>query len=401
MSLLPQESSSPSTLWTPEFILLFLLAMFANSYIAVFYCFEHWLAVEGISPNWRGILLCAMGFAVLCMRPIFSIWLLRHRGLQVMGIAIVCNSMAMCAYSLVGDGGIMPILLIRLAQGVALAAFSSTVVAVLVECIPQGQSARGFALFSLTSLLPYSLIPTLGEQLLPLLGSEPKLYMLTATLGIPALIMLFFLARSFRNKPLHVSAQNYSLPALWQGLRTSGLGPLFLASGLFGCTVVTVIYFIKGLTQTNNASAGAFFMTYTAVVIGTRLLTNRRLDSLPHMETTIACALTLSVAVAAFALCPGWMLLPLACVYGVGLGLLYPLVAASIYDGSTESTRSLNSNLMMLAYDASSVTAPLLGGVLLDMGFGYTGVFLGGAACMVLTALSALVYRCKQPRQTA
>lgn len=394
MSLLPQESpASPSTLWTPEFILLFLLAMFANSYLAVFYCFEHWLAVEGITPHWRGVLICALGVALLCMRPIISVWLLRHRGLPLMGLAIVCNSAAMCAYSLVGGGGVMPILLLRLLQGVALAAFSSTVVAVLVECIPQGQSARGFAIFSLTNLLPYSLIPTVGEQLLPILGSEPKLYMLTSILGIPALIMLAFLARRFKDKPRRVSDQKYSIVALWRGLRTSGLGPLFWASGLFGCTVVTIIYFIKGLTQANNANAGAFFMTYTAVVIGTRLLTNRRLDDLPHMETTMGCALGLSVIVSAFALCPGWMLLPLACLYGVGLGLLYPLVAASIYDGSTAETRSLNSNIMMLTYDASNVAAPLMGGVLLDAGFGYTGVFLGGAACMVLTALAALVYK--------
>lgn len=397
MSLLPQKSpASPSTLWTPEFILLFLLAMFANSYLAVFYCFEHWLAVQGITPHWRGLLLGTLGFAVLCTRPVISVWLLRHRGLPLMGLAIALNSVAMCLYSLAGGGGVLPILLLRLIQGVALAAFSSTVVAVLVECIPEGQSARGFAIFSLTTLLPYSLIPSLGEQLLPILGSEPRLYMLTATLGIPALIMLGFLARRFRGRPPRVSDQKYTVRALWQGLRTSGLGPLFWASGLFGCTVVTVIYFIKGLTQTNGAHAGAFFMTYTAVVIGTRLLTNRRLDALPPMPTITGSALTLCLMVMAFALCPGWMLLPLACVYGVGLGLLYPMVAASIYNGSTEDTRSLNSNIMMLAYDASNVASPLMGGALLDAGFGYTGVFMGGAACMALTAVMAQVYRRRQ-----
>ena len=395
MSLLPQEPQcSPSTLWSPEFILLFLLATFANSYIAVFYSFEHWLAVQGISPQWRGFLLSAMGIAVLCMRPLVSVWLLRHRGLVILALAILTNSAAMCTYALLADSaGPLPILALRLVQGVALAAFSSAVVALLVECIPQGQSARGFALFSLTMLLPYSIIPGISEQLLPLVGGEARLYSITSILGIPALIMIYLLSRRLRGRPNPGGQGDSSLPALWAGLRDSGLGPLFWASGLFGCGVVTVIFFIKGLCSQNGASPGAFFMVYTGVVMLTRLLTNKRLDALPRLPTMIASSLALSLAVTGFALAPGWALLPLACVYGLGLGLLYPMIAAAIYDGSAPERRSLNSNIMMLSYDASNVCAPLIGGGILSLGLGYTEVFLGGATLMLLAALSARVYQ--------
>ena len=395
MSLLPHEPhAAPSTLWTPEFILLFLLAMFANSYIAVFYSFEHWLAVQGISPHWRGFLLSAMGVAVLCMRPVVSVWLLTHRGLLIMGVAIITNSAAMCSYSLVDSGNATAIMALRLMQGVALAVFSSTVVALLVDCIPKGQSARGFALFSLTNLLPYSIIPGIAEQLLPLVGGEARLYALTSLLGIPALMMLCLLGYRFRGRPRNaVGKGNFSLSALWQTLRTSGLGPVFWASGLFGAGVVTVIFFIKGLCSASGTKPGAFFMVYTGVVMLTRLLTNKRLDDLPRMPTMIGSGLVLGLAVAGFALGPGWMLLPLAALYGLGLGLIYPMIAAAIYDGSTEATRSLNSNIMMLTYDASNITAPLMGGLILDLNFGYTGVFMNGALLMCLSALSAFVYQ--------
>lgn len=55
---------------------------------------------------------------------------------------------------------------------------------------------------------------------------------------------------------------------------------------------------------------------------------------------------------------PPLAFLPLTILYGIGLGLLYPLLAATIYDRSTDATRSINSNVMMLTFDASGCMAP-------------------------------------------
>ena len=101
----------------------------------------------------------------------------------------------MLAYPLAGVArSISFILVLRIIQGAALAVFSSCVVAVLVSCIPKGQSARGFAIFSLTTLLPYSIIPALAEHILPMLGDASRLFAITAILGLPALAMLVPLA---------------------------------------------------------------------------------------------------------------------------------------------------------------------------------------------------------------
>ena len=50
-----KPSEPPPKLLSRDFILLFCMAMFSNSYIAVFYCFEQWLESLSISPNWRGV----------------------------------------------------------------------------------------------------------------------------------------------------------------------------------------------------------------------------------------------------------------------------------------------------------------------------------------------------------
>ena len=189
------ENEKKQTLFSRDFILLFCMAMCNNSYMAVFYCFEQWLEGLQVSPNWRGILLSALFAMVLLWRPLASIVLLSRSKLPALLVTICLSSCIMLAYPFIhGPDSIWLILGLRIAQGISLAVYSSCVVAVLVSCIPKGQSARGFAIFSLTTLLPYSIIPAVGEQILPLLGGEPRLFALMAVLAIPALCMLVPLA---------------------------------------------------------------------------------------------------------------------------------------------------------------------------------------------------------------
>lgn len=150
------DNEKKQTLFSRDFILLFCMAMCNNSYMAVFYCFEQWLEGLQVSPNWRGILLSALFAMVLLWRPLASIVLLSRSKLPALLVTICLSSCIMLAYPFIhGPDSIWLILGLRIAQGISLAVYSSCVVAVLVSCIPKGQSARGFAIFSLTTLLPY------------------------------------------------------------------------------------------------------------------------------------------------------------------------------------------------------------------------------------------------------
>lgn len=398
MSLLPQTpqpDTTPQTLWSRDFLLLFVLAMFSNSYIAVFYSFEHWLVTLGISPNWRGGLLSAMFIMVMVGRPIASVWIIRHNALPVMALAIIINSLSMFGYAYLESP--YSILLLRMGQGLALAAFSSSVVSVLVRCIPKGQSARGFALFSLTMLLPYSIIPLLSERILPLLGGESQLYTWAGFMGLPALFMLWPLARTVTPHEAGAEHATPSLAALARAVGHSGLGWIFMACACFGSMIILVVCFVKGLAQADGVNPSLFFTAYSSMVILTRLLGGNHLDTLPRMPVIHSCALCLAVALAGMALGPGWAFLPLACLYGLGLGLLYPLLAAIVYDGSPPESRSINSNMMMLAFDFSASIGPLMGGLVISAGYGYSGVFLLATACICLCSLCALLHSRTKP----
>jgi len=258
-------------------------------------------------------------------------------------------------------------------------------VAVLVSCIPKGQSARGFAIFSLTTLLPYSIIPAVGEQILPLLGGEPRLFALMAVLAIPALCMLVPLAPKLRKPEISAdTARNQMTPrAILYSMTHSGLGCIYLACLSFSIMTALAIYFMKGLCVTTGATPAMFFMGYTTTIILVRLFGGHVLDTLPRYRIVPLCAVALAISMTGLAWGPLWAFLPLTILYGIGLGLLYPLLAATIYDRSTDATRSINSNVMMLTFDASGMLGPLLGGAVIHAGFGYRGVFMA-AAFMVL-----------------
>lgn len=143
---MPGESQS---IFSRDFILLFCMSLCNNSYIAVYYCFEQWLEGVGVAAGWRGILLSCMFVMVLLCRPLASFTLLRRSKLAPLGCAIILSSCIMLAYPFLAGGphfvGIVAGM--RALQGVALSVYSTCVTAVLVSCIPKGQSARGFALF--------------------------------------------------------------------------------------------------------------------------------------------------------------------------------------------------------------------------------------------------------------
>ena len=388
-------SEPPQTLLSRDFVLLFCMTMFCNSFVAVFYCFEQWLEALSVSPNWRGILLSSMFVMVLIFRQVASVVLLRRGKLLPMAASILVSGGVMLAYPYVGGAHTIGlVLLLRVVQGISLAVFSCCTVSVLVSCIPAGQSARGFAIFSLTLLLPYSIIPAVGEQILPLLGGETHLFAVTALLTIPSLLMLIPLAPRLRTPEMAQEAEGgMSGRELWHAVSHSGLFFVYMSCLTFSIMTVLAIFFMKGLCSVTGAHPAWFFTTYTLTIILVRLVGSNRLDTLPRHKITILCSALLAFCMLGLAWGPLWAFIPLTLLYGLGLGLLYPLLAAMVYDRSTPTTRSINSNVMMATFDSSGMFAPIIGGLVMYEGFGYRGVFVATAVSIALCGLSMLADR--------
>lgn len=388
-----QPNQPPQKLLSRDFILLFLMAMCSNSFIAVYYCFEQWLSSIGVPASWRGILLSAMFAMLLIVRPITSVLMLKHGKLWPMCIALAVCALVMVAYPFVPPAEAIPIVLgLRLVQGVALAIYSACTISVLVQCIPPGQSARGFALFSLTMLLPYSIIPALSEELIPLLGGESPLFAWMAILAIPSFFMIWLMSKRLREPEVPVKNDvGAAQKSLFHAITHSGLGFVYSSCLFFSITTILAVFFMKGLCQLNGEHAAWFFTTYSITIILVRVFGSRLMDTLPRHRVSVGCACVLACVMLGFAWAPASWFIPQSCIYGLSLGLLYPLLAAAVYDRSLPETRSVNSNVMMATFDASGMIGPILGGFVIAEGFDYRAVFCVAATSAFICGLCMIL----------
>ena len=116
-----------------------------------------------------------------------------------------------------------------------------------------------------------------------------------------------------------------------------------------------------------------------------RVIGSNRLDTLPRYRIVpvVACTLATSLAIICYA--PTWLYIPAVILYGISISLLYPLMASVIYNRSTPETRAVNSNLMMLMFDAAGLFSPIIGGSIMNLGLGYQAV-ISAAALMALVS---------------
>lgn len=383
-------------------MLVFALCTFSNCYVAVYYGFEQWLESVSVAPVWRGILLSALFCVVMLNRPAASIVLIKASKTLPMLAAVLVTNLVLCAYQFMpADSAwfVWILLTLRLIQGFFLAIFSACSTSLIVRLIPPGQSARGFALFSLTFLLPFAVMPTLGEYLLPIVGSEPELYAWTTILGIPCLIIVLILRKRLA-EPDAGSGGSQDLATyrkkLLHGVAHSGLGLIFASIVTFGLCTSTGLYFIKGLCRQTGADPALFFLFYTVTIMLVRLLISHRMDQFPRYKVVPLAGCTMCLALLTITWGPMWAYIPATILYGASISMIYPLQASLIYDRSTQETRTINSNIMLTMFDAAAMTAPLLGGTILSAGFDYHAVIMMGAFS---TALSGVFYASDGLRQ--
>ena len=186
---------------------------------------------------------------------------------------------------------------------------------------------------------------------------------------------------------------------MWQSLRITDLGLVYLACLTFSIMTNEAIFFMKGLCQSIGALPAYFFTTYTSTIMVIRLIGNRFFDRFPRYPVMLTCAVLLALCTKMMSQSHGSELILLSVVYGTGLGLLYPLLAALVCDRSAMAVRSLNTNLMMAAFDLSSCLAPILGGLIVNHGFGYQGVFISTSISISICGASLLLDMILQKRK--
>lgn len=380
----------PERLFTYEFTVLLLAALLGFANIAVFYGFEAYLARLGIPLAWRGWLLGAEPLAAFCLRPFLSVLVTPANALSLARAALVGLGLSLCAYPLAQ--GIGAILAVRLFHGVAFVFLVSAVTALLAQAIPKALAGRAFGYFSLSSLIPYALVPPLAERLLAWLGREDRVYAAFSLLTLPALALLGPLGRRLtqRAKAGDAGPGRPSLALVRATLALTSVRLALLANLCLFSSTTLIFFFIKPFALgLGLADPGLFFTVSTGASLAVRVLGGPYFDRLSK-ETALVCALAgLAACLAGFAAASGPAgLLVLAGGYGLCLGLALPLLNAVMFSCSPPAMRGTNLNLMLFMMDTAYVFGPVAGAAILADG-DYGALFL--TACAVASAAALLV----------
>ncbi|WP_243438682.1 MFS transporter [Fundidesulfovibrio soli] len=371
----------PQRLFTYDFTVLTLAAAFGFCNIAVFYGLASWLERIGVDPAWRGAVIAAEPLAALLARPVLSARLTPRHALALARISMAGMGVALPCYQFAH--GVPALLAVRILHGLSFVCLVSSVMTLLARAVPPRLAGRAFGYFSLSSLVPYALMPPLTEWLLPRVGGEAQAYAWTALLVLPALALMLPLSASLG--PSALSGEECRPPSRGDILSNLGRLPiqLLLGSNLLVFAATTqVFFFMKPYALSLGlADPGLFFTLSTAASIAVRVLAGSFYDRLPRRAAATLAMLALGACMASFLPAGGGALFfVLAGAYGLCLGVALPLLNAAMFLESEPRLRGMNMNLMLFMMDAGYVLGPLAGGALVAGAGGYGALFAVSAA---------------------
>lgn len=265
--------------------------------------------------------------------------------------------------------------LLRLAQGMAFSLAFVATNALIVDLAPAGALGRAIAIFGTATLLTHALGPSLGEWVSHRWGFA-VMWRLAAGTSIVALVCFATLrmrsrAERDQSEPdlgmLALSVRRGAAGALVAGIATA------MAFG-------TAIHFIPIFVRARELSSHTpFFVSYVAAAIAVRLLAGGLGDRLGHRRVATVAVIVFSLAVAAFALVHGSLLLSLIALgFGAAHGFAYPSMNALFVEGAPITSRGRAMAVFNLAFNVGITISAFAAGELAErLGYSWMWIVMG------------------------
>ena len=388
-----RELTESPKLFSFEFLALCLILAAAFANVSVFYGFYHYLGVIGIPVVWRGFLVGLEPMTAFALRLFVIPWIHTRNAVTVLMASLILMIGASCSYLFVFT--VPAMIVVRIIHGAAFVLLTSAVIALIVQFIPQEKSGQGFSIVSISTMIPYAVIPTLTEILLPFVHSEAVIYAGVSVFSVISIILLFALRKRLDNVIGNLDAALARRPRIdeiRENFRQHSVVLLLSTAFLVYLAHAAVFYFTKDLSlQTAVGDMGPFFTISMVTMIAVRALGSAILDRTNKLYVFQAGLVFLILCL---------VLLPqadtrlsfylLAGLYGTCMGIILPLLNAVLFSASAPPLRGLNTNLTMFTMDAGYFLMPYLGGIIIAFGAGFDILFYVSAG-FILLSLSLVV----------
>jgi MFS family permease len=341
----------------------------------------------GASPLQIGLIMGAYMFTSMFLRPVAGKIVDKFGTKQIFIAALILNVVVISMY-LIHELWVYALL--RIAQGVILAFFSMVSHLMIIEALSEKARGQGLALFSLSSMLPYTYGPFLA---LYYADKVPMSYIFMALIPI-SLTTLFFgmnIKQTDSRNTLNVSqAANHHRKGSYLGWKDKKLllpsVTMLLASAIIG----TVAAFLPLYLESRDLPfAGFYFLTETAVLITLRFFGRRMIPTNGRFPARVAAVLILliTVAVCLVRIAESLPVILLAAVCnGIALSMLYPTLLTYVSFIVPERFRGRGIGLFIAAADFGT-SVGIWGMSLIASVYSYE-VMLSG--CMVIGVATLL-----------
>lgn len=381
-------------LLTLDFVAICLLIFLTYCNITIFYNLYLYLEGIGIAQEWRGFLIGSSSLSTIA----FFVFASHHMTTRNAAASATIGALTLlgCGFSYLFVQSVPGILVVRLAHGVAIYLLSAACMTMLVARISAERSGQAFSLYSVALLLPYSIVPAVGDVLMPHLPSAAYGYRDMSLLLLPGLVLIACISR--RQKTDGRPSKAPAGISFLDMCRNAAAPPIAMVLGLNTIYIVTfssLFFLAEGLFQSRgHSTVGLYFSIQMFCMIVIRALGNRLFDRVPKVwliRVSFAMSAVSFLLAARSSGLPG--LYASSFVMGIGMGVSSPALYGLMFGLSSPRFKTVNSNLMMLSLQIGNFLGPLLGTWIMHLA-GY-GVFLtvdagacllGVALCFVLTS---------------
>jgi len=381
-------TGSPATLISKEFIVLNGIFFIAACTTAAFFQFQQYLQKLGIDPAWAGFIIGADSLACFFIQPVLSPFL--HGGNARRWMLIGTSGMIAALFLYRAATTIPALICVRMLHGAAFVSLVTALVAMIVDFIPPEKSGQGFGFLSLIRLLPYAAVPPLVSFLDRESRDLPSVLTCAALIMFLPLVLILFLQAS--PPAVHKGAdrpQRINFQEVKEDLKDRNVFILLAVNLLLYTSYTIVFFFLKGFgARVGVGNPGFFFTIATVTMIIIRLGGAAFFDRVNKARTAALSLAGLGLCNIGLGHTEGEILfLVLSVLFGVGWGIVMPILTALMFDVSLPRFRGLNINLSLVMLQAGFFFGPFLGGLVLAH-YGYVTLFY---CCALLSFLSAVL----------
>ena len=364
------------TLFTFEFLSLCMITFLAVCNVAAFYNFHLYLQHLGLLGKQAGFLIGLYSLTSMTLYLFASKHVTINNAIACVFFGIVLVVCSGLAYLFVEKFWLLS--LVRIANGTGVFLVMASSMVMLISIIPPQKTGMAFSLYSVALLLPYSIMPAVSEMIRPHVSRPTFVYLGTSLLLLPAIKIMSNIRTGIKTQlpdPDVGTDKEDALVSLDSGARRRNLMrkpviSILIVNAVYFTIFAGLFYLFEGFAvQRGIQNPGLFFSSQMGVMIIIRLIGGRIFDTVSKLVLVTIAFLGTGAGFGLLLLIrdPAWIL-PIAMVFGMGMGLCVPPLNSLMYLVSQPKYRGYNANMMMLSIHFGSFVGPFAGSWIIDAG---------------------------------